>query len=197
MVHCEEERCRFAKECWPGEAAKAHHKRTLQGRAYQKTMRGFCPRPGGRSGENPFRSKDDPPSEAADKLDDDLLWLKQQGIGAILTLTETPLPAEVLARHDLTVLHLPVPDLAPPTTGQLVRALEFIDEQHANGRAVAVHCLMGQGRTGTVLAAYLIRNGASPAEALRAVRAVCSGAVEMPSQERALYAFAERRDWIA
>jgi atypical dual specificity phosphatase len=78
-----------------------------------------------------------------------------------------------------------------------VRALEFIDEQHANGRAAAVHCLMGQGRTGTVLAAYLIRNGASPAEALRAVRAVCPGAVEAPSQEGALYAFAERRDWIA
>ncbi|HEY7347780.1 MAG TPA: dual specificity protein phosphatase family protein [Ktedonobacterales bacterium] len=169
-------------------------------------MRGFywliegllagCPRPGGRGGGNPFAREKDAHSEEADRLDDDLLWLNQQGIGAVLSLTETQLNAEALARHDLAVLHLPVPDLTPPTTAQLVRALEFIDEQHALGRAVVVHCLMGQGRTGTVLTAYLIRSGASPAEALRTVRAVCTGAVEAPSQERALYAFAERRDWI-
>jgi atypical dual specificity phosphatase len=94
------------------------------------------------------------------------------------------------------VLHLPVPDMTPPTTGQLIRALEFIDEQHTLGKAVVVHCLMGQGRTGTVLAAYLIRGGASAAEALRTVREVCAGAVGSPSQERALSTFAERRDWI-
>jgi protein-tyrosine phosphatase len=169
-------------------------------------MRGFywlidgrlagCPRPGGRDNGNPFKSKEDIPAGEVDRLDEDLTWLKQQGIGAVLSLTETPLTAETLARHELTVLHLPVPDLNPPTPGQLVRALEFIDEQHALGRAVAVHCLMGQGRTGTVLAAYLIRGGASPAEAMRTVRAVCTGAVEASSQERALYAFSERRDWI-
>jgi atypical dual specificity phosphatase len=169
-------------------------------------MRGFywliegmlagCPRPGGRDRSNPFESKKETLPEEGNQLDDDLTWLEEQGIGAVLSLTETPLAAETLAKHDLAVLHLPVPDLTPPTTGQLVRALEFIDEQHALGRAVVVHCLMGQGRTGTVLAAYLIRGGASPAEALQTVRRVCVGAVESPSQERALYLFAERRDWM-
>ena len=101
-----------------------------------------------------------------------------------------------MAKHTLTVLHLPVPDLTSPTTGQLIGALEFIDEQHTLGKAVVVHCLMGQGRTGTVLAAYFIRGGASAAEALRTVRGICAGAVGSPSQERALYTFAERRDWI-
>ncbi len=169
-------------------------------------MRGFywliegllagCPRPGGWNSVNPFRNEEMPSEEAA-RLDEDLLWLKEQGIGAVITLTEAPLNAESLIRHGLAALHLPVPDMTPPTTGQLVFALEFIDEQHALGRAVVVHCLMGQGRTGTVLAAYLIRSGSSPAEALRTVRAVCAGAVEAPAQERALYTFAERRDWIA
>jgi atypical dual specificity phosphatase len=155
-----------------------------------------CPRPGGRGRGHPFERKKAGLSEEGDRLDDDLTWLEEQGVGAVLSMTETPLTAEILAKHTLTVLHLPVPDMTPPTTGQLICALEFIDEQHALGKAVVVHCLMGQGRTGTVLAAYLIRGGASAAEALRTVRGVCVGAVESPSQERALYTFAERRDWI-
>ena len=77
-----------------------------------------------------------------------------------------------------------------------MQALEFIDGQRAHNRNVAVHCLMGQGRTGTILAAYLIRSGQTPEEALKTLRSLCPGAVENPVQERALQAFAERRDWI-
>jgi len=118
-----------------------------------------CPRPGGRERGNPFERKKEGRSEEGDRLDDELTWLEERGVGAVLSMTETPLAADTLARHTLTVLHLPVPDMTPPTTGQLIRALEFIDEQHTLGKAVVVHCLMGQGRTGTVLAAYLVRGG--------------------------------------
>jgi protein-tyrosine phosphatase len=55
---------------------------------------------------------------------------------------------------------------------------------------------MGQGRTGTVLAAYLIRHGLDPERALAELRLVCPGAVENPKQESALAEFAERRDWV-
>jgi atypical dual specificity phosphatase len=152
-----------------------------------------CSRPGGTA-----RSRESAvPSEAASaQLDEDLTWLHERGIGAVLTLTETPLDPDVLARHGLPTLHLPVDDLTAPTPGQLDRALRFIDEQRLQGRAVAVHCLMGQGRTGTVLAAYLIRSGATPEGALRELRILCPGAVENPEQERALQAFFVRRDWI-
>lgn len=133
---------------------------------------------------------------AAAALDDDLRWLRDQGIGAVLSLTETPLLARVLARHDLIALHLPVDDLTPPTPAQLEVALAFIDDQRLGGRRVAVHCLVGQGRTGTVLAAYLIRGGLSADLALREVRAVCPGAVGSPTQEEALRDFAARRAWL-
>src|SRR5215813_3187423 len=169
-------------------------------------MRGFywliagwlagCPRPGGWERGHPYERTKAGLSEEGGRLDADLTWLEAHGVGAVLSMTETPLAADTLAHHTLTVLHLPVPDLTPPTTGQLIRTLEFIDEQQTLGKAVVVHCRMGQGRTGTVLAAYLIRGGASAAEALRTVREGCAGAVGSPSQERALYAFAERRDWI-
>ena len=133
---------------------------------------------------------------ATGALDDDLAWLLERGIGAVLTLTETPLAREALARQGLAGLHIPVPDMAAPAPAQLEEALGFIDQQRALGRRVAVHCLVGQGRTGTILAAYLIRGGLTPEEALRRVRAVCPGAVESAEQQRALAAFAERRDWI-
>jgi polymorphic toxin system DSP-PTPase phosphatase-like protein len=159
-----------------------------------KLAGGGRPGGGGARGRQGSAREDAPEARAA--LDADLAWLRDQGIRAVLTLTETPLGAEALARHQLEGLHLPVDDLTPPTPLQFEHALGFIDEQLALGRPVAVHCLVGQGRTGTVLAAYLIRGGASPEAALDRVRAVCPGAVGSPAQEHALHAFAHRRDWI-
>ncbi|HEX8036929.1 MAG TPA: dual specificity protein phosphatase family protein, partial [Ktedonobacterales bacterium] len=129
-------------------------------------------------------------------LDDDLAWLASHGIGAVLSLTETPLARGAIEQYGMEGLHLPIDDLTSPTPEQLDLALAFIDRQRAQGRKVAVHCLMGQGRTGTVLAAYLVRGGATAEAALRELRAVCPGAVGTPEQERALHAFERRRDWI-
>lgn len=129
-------------------------------------------------------------------LDEDLAWLTSHGIGAVLSLTETPLAVDAIEHYGMEGLHLPIDDLTAPTPEQLDLALAFIDRQRALGRKVAVHCLMGQGRTGTVLAAYLVRGGATAESALRELRAVCPGAVGSPEQERALHAFESRRDWI-
>jgi len=157
-----------------------------------------CARPGapdrGRTG--PRREELPGPAAEYAALDSDLAWLRRQGIHAVLSLTETPLAEDVVARHGLETLHLPVPDLTAPTPEQLMRALLFIDTQRAHGRAVAVHCLVGEGRTGTVLAAYRIRGGATPEQALRELRVHRPGAVGSAEQERALHAFAARRDWI-
>jgi atypical dual specificity phosphatase len=129
-------------------------------------------------------------------LDDDLAWLRAQGIAAVLSLTEAPLPAAALARRGLVGLHLPVPDLQPPSPEQLQVALGFIDEQRARGRAVLVHCLVGQGRTGTLLAAYLIRGGLAASEAIVALRRVCPDAIGAPTQSAALHEFAAGRGWL-
>jgi protein-tyrosine phosphatase len=55
---------------------------------------------------------------------------------------------------------------------------------------------MGQGRTGTVLAAYLIRAGTDVGAAVAEVRAVCPGAIGSAAQEQALAEYARRRDWL-
>jgi atypical dual specificity phosphatase len=144
------------------------------------------PRPGARE-----RSLHD-----LETIEQDLAWLRDQGIGALLSLTEDPLPFGAVADAMEASLHLPIVDMTAPSPPQFSQALAFIDAQVAAGRAVAVHCLAGQGRTGSILAAYLIRAGRSPEEAIAELRTVCPHAVENPAQEEALTAFALRRDWI-
>jgi|SRR5215218_2571508 len=139
-------------------------------------------RPGGRSGNDGFER--------------DLAWLRSQGIAAILTLTEEAPDLPALAQHGFESLHLPVVDFTPPSPDQLTAALTFIDHQSAASRPVMVHCYAGHGRTGTVLAAYLVRAGRSPERAVAELRAVCPHAVENERQLTALDAFASRRDWI-
>jgi len=152
-----------------------------------------CPHPGSRRGGKPG---DASLKDAQAALDDDLAWLRSRGICAVLSLTETPLDNDVPTRHGLEVLHLPVDDLHAPSPAQLHYALAFIDRQHALDHAVAVHCLMGQGRTGTVLAAHRIRAGSTPDAALAELRALSPGAIGSPEQELALRTFARQRDWI-
>jgi atypical dual specificity phosphatase len=136
------------------------------------------------------------PGIRGNDLDRDLQELRGHGIGALLTLTETPLAAGALERHALRGLHLPVDDFHAPTTAQMLDALAFIDAARADSVAVAVHCLAGQGRTGTVLAAYLIRGGLPAARAIETVRAFCPGAIEVAPQTEALAAWAAERPWL-
>ncbi len=129
-------------------------------------------------------------------VDRDLGTLRGYGIGALLTLTETGLPGGALERHGIVGLHLPVDDFHAPTTTQMLDALAFLDDARATSIPVAVHCLAGQGRTGTVLAAYLIRGGLSSEEAIATVRGTCPGAIEASPQTEALVAWAAERPWL-
>jgi hypothetical protein len=58
----------------------------------------------------------------------------------------------------------------------------------AAGEAAAVHCGGGLGRTGTVLACYLLEidEGLGPEEAVRRVRALRPGSVQTPAQLAAI-----------
>jgi atypical dual specificity phosphatase len=147
-----------------------------------------CSRPGATA----VRPDDVTPEE----LDRDLSWLRSQGVDALLSLTETALPPDAPARHGIPYLHLPVPDLHAPHPEDFMQALAFLDRQRLEGRSVAVHCRMGQGRTATVLAACLIRGGREPGDAVAQLRALCPGAIGSAAQEDALAAFARRRDWV-
>ena len=57
------------------------------------------------------------------------------------------------------------------------------------GEVLAVHCLAGLGRTGTVLAAWLVFEGITAETALQRVRAIESQYVQSELQENILFAY--------
>ena len=72
-----------------------------------------------------------------------------------------------------------IPDGCPPTLEPVDRMLAFDD---VSPLPLGVHCEGGVGRTGTLLALILLHRGLSAAAAIKAVKAVMSPALEIPSQ---------------
>ena len=123
----------------------------------------------------------------------DLFYLYQQGVRAMIRMEERTIAADGGGMLDIVDMFEGVPDFTPPTQEQIDRMLEFIEAQNAEGRPVAVSCYAGIGRTGTVLACYLVSHGAWPGDAVEEVRRLRPGSVQTPEQEAAVYEFAERR----
>jgi atypical dual specificity phosphatase len=125
---------------------------------------------------------------------EDLEWLRRQGLQLLLSLTEEPPRRDWLETAGLLLFHVPVEDMAAPTLEQFDLCMSVIDKALAQNMGVAVHCGAGLGRTGTVLAAYLVHCGSSAAEAIRRVRSLRPGSVETPEQAEAIAEFARRKD---
>jgi hypothetical protein len=62
--------------------------------------------------------------------------------------------------------HFPINDYGIPSREQMTATLDRIDAALAQDKPVYVHCWGGIGRTGTVVACYLIRHGMDPEQAL-------------------------------
>jgi atypical dual specificity phosphatase len=122
-----------------------------------------------------------------------LAWLRGQGVDILITLTEEPLPRTWVDGAGLMSVHIPIPDMDVPAEEQLDQVMTVIDKAKAGGMGVAIHCLAGRGRTGTVLAAYFVHRGLSAREAIAKVRDLRPGSIEVPEQEDAIRAFERAR----
>jgi atypical dual specificity phosphatase len=115
--------------------------------------------------------------------------LKRQGIKAIISLTGTPPDLETVRRLGFDFLHSHIS--GAPATEQLNQIVSFVEKENGESKPVLVHCGEGKGRTGTVLAAYLVYHGFSADEAIRKVREKRPGSIELPEQENAVREFEE------
>ena len=115
-------------------------------------------------------------------------WLKQEGVKSIVTIREEPLEDEWI--KDVNYLHVHSNDMGIPEFSDLVNSVDFIHQRITNDEPVMVHCLAGLGRTGTILACYLIKyENTSADDAIQKVRNERHGSIQSFSQEEIIFRF--------
>ena len=120
----------------------------------------------------------------------DLDALKRVGITALVSLTQTPVEEDVCAEYGIKCQRSPIPDMGAPSIQQATAICEAMDRMIDDDDVVAVHCRAGLGRTGTVLASYLIWEGADALSALETVRRIEPRWVQSEQQTAFLEEFA-------
>jgi atypical dual specificity phosphatase len=125
-------------------------------------------------------------------LQEDLVFLRSEGIKAILSLSETGLDEDLLQEEGFDYLHIPIADFTAPTLEQVEQGMEFIERMMKEKKPVAVHCGAGCGRTGTFLACYFIKKGKTSEEAIGHVRSLRPCSIETASQRELVYQYGEQ-----
>lgn len=112
-------------------------------------------------------------------------WILKQGVKSIVTMTENSLPESWI--KNVKYLHVPTEDFSAPDMEQIDEAVEFIRVRIENNEPVMVHCAAGIGRTGTILACYLVKyQKISAKDAIQKVRKERPGSIQSESQEIAI-----------
>ena len=115
-------------------------------------------------------------------------WVKQEGVKSIVTIREEPLEDEWI--KDVNYLHVHSNDMGIPEFSDLVNSVDFIHQRITNEEPVMVHCLAGLGRTGTILACYLIKyEDMTAGDAIEKVRQERHGSIQSFSQEEIIFRF--------
>ena len=119
---------------------------------------------------------------------DEVQWVKEQGIKSILTIREEPL--NTAWAKNVNYLHIISNDMGVPEFDDLIHAVDFIHRRLNENEPVLVHCLAGLGRTGTILACYLVKyQNMSADEATQKVREERPGSIQSYPQEEIIFRF--------
>ena len=119
---------------------------------------------------------------------DEVQWMIKQGVKSIVTIREETLDESWV--KDVNYLHILSNDMSVPEFDDLIYAVDFIHRRITNNEPVLVHCLAGMGRTGVILACYLIKyQKMSASEATEKVREERPGSIQSYPQEEIIFQF--------
>jgi atypical dual specificity phosphatase len=120
---------------------------------------------------------------------EDLPGLREAGITLLVSLPASVPPDELVRRAGLRLVRLPIENWRAPTEKQIREFIAEVRAELSAGGKVAVHCIGGIGRTGTLIACYLVSEGRTAEQAIDYVRARRPGSIETHEQERAVFAW--------
>ena len=119
---------------------------------------------------------------------DEIKWMQEEGVKSIVTIREEPLNQDWTA--GMNYLHVLSDDMGVPSFDDLKSSVDYIDKKIQNKEPVMVHCLAGLGRTGTILACYLIKyEKMSAIDAIQHVREKRHGSIQSFVQEEMIFQY--------
>ncbi|XP_068608422.1 dual specificity protein phosphatase 23-like [Brachionichthys hirsutus] len=129
---------------------------------------------------------------ALPRMTSEYRYLLDNGIVHLVCLCERK-PPHYDSCPELKLHHIEIADFTPPSADQIDRFLSIVERANAKGEGVAVHCMHGHGRTGTMLACFLVKTKKmSGIDAISEIRQLRSGSIETQEQEKAVVQFYRR-----
>ncbi len=130
-------------------------------------------------------------------LDKDIQIIQQWQTDTVITLMEAhefeelgvPQFVQVMNSQPFEWLHLPIPDMNPPSSDfkdAWMKAGPTIHQKLQRGKRILLHCRGGLGRTGLLAAQILIESGMLATQAIQRVRAARDRTIETFGQEEYL-----------
>lgn len=135
------------------------------------------------------------PGSEEDSREADLSSLRGQGVDHIICLQEEDEFWRFVPPEDLRIRReaveafgmqfsaYPIEDFKAPDLDLAMEILEALTLGLRSGQTVALHCLAGLGRAGTLAACLFVREGMSGDSALQLIRWLRPGAVQSKEQE--------------
>jgi len=121
--------------------------------------------------------------------DYDLRALQRVGVTHLVSIMEFAISQQALQKYGISRAHFFIEDMGVPSLPNAAAICLHIQRRIAASDIVAVHCRAGLGRTGTVLALYLIWKGSTAIAALERVRSIEPRWVQSQQQVDFLEAF--------